>query len=269
MPGIWSIMCSPYPPISNPVGDINVGPVRKVPWHVRPTHFALLVVWAGFLLVLLSGTWGWADDGFSTIHGTVRFPGAVPPPTIVNVLKDPEHCGAQVAIQSVKVQGSAGALEGAIVSLEGMFPMKELPANPDRPVVNAHCAFIPRVIGAQTGQDVEVRNQDPILHNTHIKLGKRTFLNVAQVPNGRPIMKMLKQPGHYSIKCDKHTFMEGHLVVFSHPFFSVTDSSGSFHLAQVPPGTYQLQVWHETLGYLTQPLEIAAQSVRRLDLVYP
>ena len=269
MPGIWSIMCSPCPPPINSVRDINVGSIWKATRYAPRTPFAPLVVLAGFLLVLLSGICGWAEDGLSTISGTVRFSGAVPPPTIVNVLKDPEHCGVQVAIQPVKVHGPAGALESAIVSLEGTFPMKNFPANSDHPVVNAQCAFTPRVIGAQTGQDVEVRNQDPILHNTHIKLGKRTFLNVAQVPNGRPIIKMLKQPGHYSIKCDKHTFMEGHLVVFNHPFFSITDSSGNFHLAQVPPGIYQLQVWHETLGYLTQNLNIVAQSDLRLDLVYP
>lgn len=208
-------------------------------------------------------------DDLVTIQGTIRFTGSIPHPFIVNVSKDPEHCGEQVVIQPLKVQGSEGVLEGAVVSLEGVKDMEYREIITERPVVNAQCAFSPRVLAAQNGQEVEVRNLDPILHNTHIKLGRRTFLNVAQVPHGPPIVKALRQPGHYAIRCDKHTFMEGSLVVFDHPYFSVTDSSGVFHIDHVPPGTYQIHVWHEVLGDLLQPLVIPAEGEVLIDIDYP
>ena len=219
--------------------------------------------------LLWSGGWVLAADGSATIFGRVHFTGSVPPHTITKVLKDSEQCGEEVVIQPVKVQGPDGGLEGAVVSLEGVKAGETRSPSSEHPVVNVNCAFTPRVAVAQQGQEIEVRNQDPILHNTHIKIGKRTFLNVAQVPYGRPIVKILRQSGLYSIRCDKHTFMEGHLVVFDHPYFAVTDASGTFHLEGLPPGAYQLRVWHEILGHFVQPIEIPASGEIHLDLRFP
>ena len=89
---------------------------------------------------------------------------------------------------------------------------------------------------------MEVRNQDPILHNPISNLEKRIFecgLSTEWPPFD---YQNVEAPGHYSIKCDKHTFMEGHLVVFNHPFFFRSRTPReTFIWLQVPPGTYQLR----------------------------
>ncbi len=39
--------------------------------------------------------------------------------------------------------------------------------------------------------------------------------------------------------------MSGYILVFSHPFFAVTDDDGRYTIGGVPPGTYTLLVWSE------------------------
>jgi len=41
----------------------------------------------------------------------------------------------------------------------------------------------------------------------------------------------------------------------------VTDDSGSFALADVPAGSYQLKVWHETLGEGTKDVIVNSGAV--------
>ncbi len=205
-----------------------------------------------------------------TIEGTIRYQGTVPPPQLRAVLKDQEHCGLGVSVQTVQVHNDQGALAGAVVNVKGM--KKETFRNngqKERKVLNMQCAFAPRIGVARAGEEIEVRNQDPILHNTHIKLGKRTFLNVAQVPGGRPIVKRLKRAGLHTIRCDKHVFMESYLYVFNHPYYDLTDQTGTFRIAGVPPGKHPVQVWHETLGTLEKVVSIPATGTVRVDFSYP
>ena len=51
------------------------------------------------------------------------------------------------------------------------------------------------------------------------------------------------------------------MLAFDHPYvFGPTDTSGRFTLSQVPPGTYDLVVWH---GPFTQvPKVVAGQRTR-------
>ena len=40
------------------------------------------------------------------------------------------------------------------------------------------------------------------------------------------------------------THMEGWSVVLPHPYFSLTGKNGTFSLEDIPPGAYNLIVWH-------------------------
>ena len=106
------------------------------------------------------------------------------------------------------------------MSIDGQFSGSGHPLEGQiRKIINNECAFTPRVVTGKKGDILEIANYDPILHNTHIIQGNRTFLNVAQLPNSRTIRKRIKREGVHHIRCDKHTFMEAVLVVFDHPLF--------------------------------------------------
>ena len=45
--------------------------------------------------------------------------------------------------------------------------------------------------------------------------------------------------------------MNAYANVVPHPFFAVTGADGSFEIKGLPPGTYTVEAWHETLGVQT------------------
>jgi len=227
----------------------------------------------GVLVLSLSSSYGIGlieHVRAGTLEGTVHYLGTQPSPTRMLVTKDQDHCGIGVNIQTIQIHDAHGALRDAVVSVEGLPDMDEaVPIDTtERSVLNMRCAFSPRIGTARKGQDVEIRNQDPILHNTHIKYGKRTFLNVAQVPGGKPIVKRLKRAGVHDIRCDKHVFMEGSLHVFSHPFYALTTQNGTFRITGIPAGKHPIHVWHETLGVLDQVVTIPENGTVRVDFAY-
>ena len=50
-------------------------------------------------------------------------------------------------------------------------------------------------------------------------------------------------------KCDVHPWMAAYVGVVAHPYFAVTDAYGAFDIKGLPPGTYTLEAWHETLRH--------------------
>ena len=50
------------------------------------------------------------------------------------------------------------------------------------------------------------------------------------------------------IECNLHSWMKGHVGIFSHPYFAVTDKDGNFEIKDAPAGNFRLMVWHDS-GY--------------------
>ena len=59
--------------------------------------------------------------------------------------------------------------------------------------------------------------------------------------------------------------MSAYIVVTDHPYYAVTDLYGEYELSDVPPGTYQLKVWHESLGVQEKRIEIKAGGAQGVD----
>ena len=138
-----------------------------------------------------------AESPAGTLVGRITYAGPIESGQVVAVTRDSSFCGATTAIHTVTVNAKTRGLQGAVVSIDGdTVPMAD---SPRRPLVltNTHCAFSPRIVAGEVGQQLEIRNDDPVMHNTHISMGPRTFVNVAMIPASRPVEKPLKQPGIY------------------------------------------------------------------------
>ena len=46
--------------------------------------------------------------------------------------------------------------------------------------------------------------------------------------------------------------MNAYVWAVKHPYYAVTDDKGAYVLENVPPGTYQVKVWHE--GITAEPV---------------
>jgi plastocyanin len=127
-------------------------------------------------------------------------------------------------------------------------------------VTNRTCAFHPRIGITKAGDLLEIRNEDPVMHNTHIYMEGRTFLNVALVAGGKPVQKRVRSSGLMKLTCDAHPFMHGYVMAIDHDFNSTTDELGKFSITGVPPGEHEISLWHETLGELKKQVLVPSQG---------
>jgi len=114
------------------------------------------------------------------------------------------------------------------------------------------CRYDPHVVLVPVTPSLAITNSDTVLHNVHAcasDAARKTLFNIAQPLVGQqtPIApEKLASPGFYALCCEAgHPWMSGYLVVAAHPYYAVTGADGSFVLADVPPGTYQVRMWHE------------------------
>jgi len=131
------------------------------------------------------------------------------------------------------------------------------------------CRYHPHVFGMRVGQPLEILNSDPTLHNIHA-LPK----NNSEFNNGQPIqgMKMThtfdKPEVMVPFKCDVHGWMNAYVGVLPHPYYAVTKDDGKFELANVPPGTYTIEAWHEKLGPMTQSVTLGQKETKEITFSF-
>ncbi len=209
------------------------------------------------------------DSVGSTIVGRVTFHGSIPPAQQLNVNKDHDICGLTVTVQPLIVDESTHGVRDVVINVEGIeSPTVERDSGVED-LTNKGCAFIPRIGVVRVGQILNLRNEDPMLHNTHIRMGKRTFVNVAQVVDGRLIPRLVTEPGFMSVNCDKHRFMQGYLIAFDHPFFAITDATGQFRIEGLPPGRWKASIWHEILGTIQTEVTVPERGEVSVNVEYP
>lgn len=205
-----------------------------------------------------------ADGG--AVKGTVKFLGAVPAPKAVQVIKDPEYCGLKPIYEEFVVVSPSQGLRNVIVFIQKIKAGKAI-APGEAWLANEHCRYEPHVQAFVVGTDLKVKNADPILHNTHIKLPKSDVFNYGLPAKDQVISRVVKRKGLMKIGCDAgHTWMNGYIAVFDHPYFAVTDAEGAFSIPDLPPGKYKLAFWHEKFGQQIKNVEITAGGTATVDV---
>lgn len=133
---------------------------------------------------------------------------------------------------------------------------------------NQRCAFRPHIQIVTVGTQLLLTNSDPILHTVRARLGKDTLFNVG-LPRWRRVTEVLDRPGVVRIDCDVlHTWMSASIVVADTPYHALTDDRGRFMLDGLPPGDYEIEVWHERLGQKLLELSLREGAAQFLTIVY-
>ena len=110
--------------------------------------------------------------------------------------------------------------------------------------------FVPHVLAITTGTIVDFPNSDQIYHNV-FSLSKTRPFDLGRYAAGRSKPIRFDKPGIVRVFCDIHSHMNAFILVFSHPFFSLTDADGRYRIDNVPPGTYSVVAWNE--GRASEP----------------
>ena len=208
-----------------------------------------------------------ADGG--TITGSVKFQGTPPAAEKIEVSKDPAVCGKEKVMEMVQV-GAGGGLKSTVVWLEGISKGKDWGTVGGGAVDQKECHYRPYIQIVRAGEQVNIKNSDPILHNIHAYYkDTETLFNLAQPIQGMKTPKKLEKSGPVHLKCDVHSWMSAWVFVAAHPYYTVTKDDGSFSLDQVPAGSYKLMAWHAKYGEKTADVTVTAGGTATADFTVP
>ncbi len=206
-----------------------------------------------------------------TITGRVRVNGPVPGNPVIRMGMDPKCASINAGkrpVQEIVVAGADGSLANVFVSLQGSFPPGPVPTEPVT-IDQRGCVYVPRVVGAQAGQIVQVRNSDDLYHNVHGTSGRGNGFNISQPTAGVLQEIRLNDPEvMMRVACDVHRWMTAFVGVVSHPYFATTAAGGTFTIANVPAGTHTIKAWHERFGETTQTVRVAEGSATTVEFIY-
>lgn len=164
------------------------------------------------------------------------------------------------------VKNSEGVLENAVVYIEKIDGKTFRP--PEAPVVlhQIGLVFTPHVLPVLVGTTVNFPNEDVVLHNV-FSPGYTGKFNLGTYPQGSTKTKVFDKPGVVLLLCNVHHEMSAFVIVVETPYFVVTDQDGKYTLKNVPPGIYNLVVWHEKMRQQIKEIEILDQGPENINFL--
>jgi hypothetical protein len=223
--------------------------------------------------------------GYGTLAGKVTYEGTPPSPKDINIPadnKDKNYCLKGDTKDPTWVVGPDKGVANVVIFLKPpsrhYFVVPAEQQKPEQSVVKVDqpfCAFEPHVSIAfpsfydadskkqkRTGQLFEVVNSAQITHNTNWT-PTNTVLDsgdnkVLAPQKGKVEMQLLsKQPNRPAqedmllLKCNIHTWMNGYVWAFDHPWATKTREDGTYEIRNAPAGCkVQVVAWHEPNQYL-------------------
>jgi hypothetical protein len=124
--------------------------------------------------------------------------------------------------------------------------------------------FVPHVLAITTGTIVDFPNSDKFYHNV-FSLSKTKPFDLGRYATGNSRPVRFDRPGIVRVFCDIHSHMSAFILVFSHPFFALTDAEGHYRIENVPPGTYGVVAWNEGNSSDSRPVTVPDRGLVELD----
>ena len=176
--------------------------------------------------------------------------------------------GQQVFLQTLGnrllfiVVDAQGRLANAVVILSGV----KRSAAAEATVMNEKCRFLPRVQLIAPKASITTTSKDPVLHTTNAQLENgRSLFNVALPMPGITITKAISAASNVRLSCSTHLWMRGWMVV-TNEAAAISGADGRFTIDNVPPGTYELRVWHEALKGTPQKVSVVSGKPTELSI---
>jgi Carboxypeptidase regulatory-like domain len=242
---------------------------------MRRSGFTAAVATIGLVLgVGLAARFGdAAPQAGGTVTGRVRFTGAKPVNPKIDMSEE-AACKSKYTTPPTAetvIVNPNGTLANVFVYVKAGLPAGPTYPAPATPVVidQDGCRYHPHVLGILVGQNLEIRNSDPVLHNIKAKPVKNRPFNVSQPSAGMKTMRTFSAAEvMVPLECNVHGWMNAFLGVLPHPFFAVTGADGSFTIKNLPAGTYTIEAWHEKYGTQTATVTVAATGTKTADFTF-
>lgn len=155
---------------------------------------------------------------------------------------------ARAASVDIQISDSAGhPAVNAVVALRpqsGTMPPSHLPM--EAIVDQRHETFIPLVTLIRKGGHVVFTNNDTTMHQVYSFSPIKQFeFEMDEGHRSAPVV--FDKPGVASIGCNIHDRMITYVYVADTPWAVLTDAKGHAEVAELPSGTYRVDIWHPQL----------------------
>jgi plastocyanin len=212
------------------------------------TFAVAIVVAFGFSQAAQADDWG-------TLTGRFVYDGKAPTAAKITPNKDVEVCGKHELNDESLVVDDKGGVANVFIwnRSKDVKVAPEYAATAKEKVVldNHDCRFQPHALAIRTTQSLEVKNSDPMGHNTNGADLKNNAPFNGIIPAGKDEEMTLSVAESFPAKiiCNIHPWMSAYLLVRPDPYFAVSGKDGKFEIKNLPAGTeLEFQVWQEKAG---------------------
>jgi len=205
------------------------------------------------------------------IEGVISFDGVAPKNEPIKMNADPVCVKENATPQTQETWEVAdGKLANVFVYVKsGLGNYSYDPPSGPVEINQMGCRYHPHVFGIRVGQELDIVNSDPTLHNIHALPKSNAEFNTGQPIQGMKTMHMFTTPEvMVPFKCDVHGWMNAYVGVVDNPYFAVTGADGKFSIKGLPPGTYTIEAWHEKGGTQTAQVTIGAKETKDANFTF-
>jgi len=186
-----------------------------------------------------------AGSGWASLKGRFVFAGDPGQPAALMIDKDTEVCGkvAKLFDRSLRVDAATKGLADVVVfvrkSSRVKNPVSETPLVFDQ----KNCEFLSPVFVARVGQPLDIRNSDPVGHNTNID--GTSFNQLIPAGQGTTYKPDTEMGVPKAVTCNIHPWMKAYMILRKDGYVAVSATDGTFEIADLPAGEpLEFQVWH-------------------------
>ncbi|WP_146452068.1 hypothetical protein [Bythopirellula polymerisocia] len=189
--------------------------------------------------------------GWASLKGTFIFDGTPPEMEPYNVNKDQAACtinGKAPLQQTLLVDSATKGIANVAVFVRKVSRVHES-AEPEGGQVlfdQKQCVFLSHVFPFVLGNTMDIKNSDPVGHNTNIE-GKNSFNQTIPVGETIAFKPQKEEAVPVSVRCSIHPWMLAYFLPRENGYVAITSEDGSFEIANLPAGEdLEFQVWHES-----------------------
>jgi plastocyanin len=128
--------------------------------------------------------------------------------------------------------------------------------------------FEPEMLVIPVGSTVSFPNSDPIFHNV-FSLSKARQFDLGNYPSGQTRSLTFDKAGVVQVFCHLHPDMNATILIVPNAWYTRPDERGAFTFSGLPPGTYQVVVWHKSAGFFRQRIQVSQGSVAKISMEIP
>jgi plastocyanin len=153
----------------------------------------------------------------------------------------------------------------AVAYLKGSVPGPAAGSGGPPAMAQQDTTFNPAALVVPVGGTVEFPNRDPFFHNVFSYSSAGRF-DLGRYPQGESKSVTFEEPGIIRVYCEVHESMRAAIVVSPNPYHAVVGDDGSFTISDVPPGTWELEVWHPDVDPRALEVRVPDGGVARVDV---